>query len=80
MLNSKPFLSYRRRKELTKTEIRKIAVRLVTEQDKKNQEKLLDVFTSHKFPLDNESILKLAENKTTSKNRINEYAIGALKF
>jgi len=80
VLKSKPFLSYRRRKELTKTELRKIAESLVVEKNKANQEKLLDIFTSHKFPLDSKFILDLAEQKMTSKNRINEYAIDALKF
>jgi hypothetical protein len=68
VLKSKPFL------------LRKIAERLVVEKNKANQEKLLDIFTSHKFPLDSKFILDLARQKRTSKNRISEYAVDALKF
>ena len=80
VINSKPFLSYRRTKELKEVELNKIAEELLEEKNKANIEKLLDVFTSHKFPFDSEFILKFAKQKATSKNRINEHAIESLKF
>ncbi len=80
VINSKPFLSFRRRNGLKATELNKIAKKLLTEKNKSTIEKLLDVFTYHKFPFDSEFVLKLAKQKTTSKNRINEYAIDSLKF
>lgn len=80
VINTKPFLSFRRRKELNKIELNKIAENLLKEKNKVNIEKLLNVFTNHKFPFDSEFILKLAKQKATSKYRINEYAIDSLKF
>lgn len=80
VINSKPFLSFRRRKELKESELNKIAETLLKEKDKLKIEKLLNVFTYHKFPFDSEFILKLAKQKATSKNRIKEYAIDSLKF
>lgn len=79
VLNSLPFLSFRRIKELRSKELNIIAKRLLIEKNKVNIEKLLDVFTSHKFPYDSNFILELAKQTKTSKNRINEYAIEALK-
>ncbi len=79
VINSKPFLSFKRRKELKEIELNKIADKLLEEKSKANIEKLLNVFTIHKFPFDSEFILKLAKQKATSKNRINEYAIVSLK-
>jgi hypothetical protein len=80
VLNSKPFLSFRRRKELEDSELEKIAEQLLREKNKSNIEKLLNVFTNHKFPLDEEFLLKLAKQRASSGNRINEYAIDSLKF
>lgn len=80
VINSKPFLSFRRRKELKEAELNKIAEKLLEEKDKAKIERLLNVFTNHKFPFDSEFILKFAKQKATSKNRINEYAIDSLKF
>lgn len=80
ILNSKPFLSFRRSKELTETELYQIADRLLKEKDNSNKEKLIEIFSDHKFPLDSNYILKLAKQKANAKNRINEFAISALKF
>lgn len=80
MLNSKPYLSFRRRHDLTESEIETIAQRLVKEKDKKVQEKLLFAFMYYKFPLDSDFILNLAQKKPDYKTRINEFAISSLKF
>jgi hypothetical protein len=80
VLNSKPFISFKRRRELNELELIKIAEHLLSEKNKIYVEKLLWVFKYHKFPLDSEFILKLAKQKTISKNRIKEYAIDALRF
>jgi hypothetical protein len=80
VLNSKPYLSYRRTKKLNDIELKTIAEKLINERDSSKIEKLLYVFTHHRFPLDNEFILKLAKQRPTSKIRVNEFAIYALKF
>lgn len=80
VLNSKPFLSFKRRHNLTESEIKTIAQRLLKEKDIKAKEKLLFVFTFYKFPLDSNFILRLAQKKNDYKTRINEFAISALKF
>jgi hypothetical protein len=80
VLNSKPYLSFKRRHNLTESEIKTIAQRLVKEKDTKSKEKLLFVFTFCKFPLDTDFILNLAQKKNDYKTRINEFAISALKF
>lgn len=65
---------------MKEAELNKIAEKLLEEKDKVKIERLLNVFTNHKFPFDSEFILKFAKQKATSKNRINEYAIDSLKF
>lgn len=80
VINSKPFLSYRRRNELTEIDLNIIAEKLLSESNKNIIEKLLYVFTNHKFPFDSEFLFKFAKQKSTSKNRIKEYAIDSLKF
>ena len=77
VLNCKPRMLYKRKKELTKNEIDKIASHLVKEKDRQNLEKLLSVFSYHKFPLNSELILKIAKHKSTPKD---SYSVDALKF
>lgn len=79
VLSSKPFISYKRKINLTNEEINQIAKQLISETDKSNIERLLDIFDFYKFPYDSQIILDLAKQKPTSKNRIVEYAIYALK-
>jgi hypothetical protein len=79
VLNSKPFISFRRKRNLTDEEINQVATQLNNETDKTKIERLLDIFDIYKFPNDSEVILNLARQKPTSKNRIVEYAINALK-
>lgn len=79
ILNSKPFISFRRKRNLTDEELNQVAKRLTEETDNSNIEKLVDIFGFYKFPLDSQVILDLAKQKLTSKNRIVEYAIYALK-
>lgn len=80
VLNSKPFISFRRKRNLTDEEINQIAKQLISETDKSNIERLLDIFDFYKFPYDSQLILDLAKQKPTSKNRIVENAIDALKY
>lgn len=79
VLNSKPFISFRRKRNLKDEEINQVAKRLIDETDKSNIERLLDIFDLYKFPYDSQLILDLAKQKPSSKNRIVEYAIYALK-
>jgi hypothetical protein len=79
VLNSKPFISYKRKRNLTNEEINQVAIQLINETDKSSIEKLLDIFGCYKFPFDSQKILDFAKQKPTSKNRIVEYAIYALK-
>jgi hypothetical protein len=79
VLNSKPHFSYFRKRNLTNDEVNLIAMRLIDETDKSNIERLLDIFDFYKFPFDSKLILDFAKQKRTSKNRIVEFAIYALK-
>jgi hypothetical protein len=80
VLNSKPRISFVRKRGLTETEVNKIARHLMIETDQSAIEKLLNIFDFHKFPYDSEIILKFANQKRTGKNRIVENAIKALKY
>ena len=80
VLNSKPHFSFFRKRNLTDDEVNQIAKRLISETDKSNIEKLLEVFDFYKFPYDSEIILNFAKQRRTSKNRIVENAIDALKY
>ncbi len=73
------FLPYNRRKKMSNNDINLIANQLLIEKDKFKIEKLLNIFSFHKFPFESEFILNLAKQKKNSKNRIKEYAIDALK-
>lgn len=79
VLNSKPFISFRRKRNLTDEEINQVAKQLISETDKSKIERLLDIFDFYKFPYNSQIILDLAKQKRTSKNRIVENAIDALK-
>lgn len=79
VLNSKPRISFQRKRNLTEKEILQVANRLMNETDKSNIEKLLDIFDFYKFPLDSQQILNLAKQKPSKKNRIADFAIYALK-
>ena len=74
-----PYIRLWKRK-LTNQQINVIANQLLIEKNKANKEKLLYVFDKFKFPFDSEFILQLAKQKSTSKNRIVEFAIDALHF
>lgn len=79
ILNSKPLISFRRKRNLTDGEINQVAKQLINETDKSNIESLLDIFDFYKFPYDSQIILDFAKQKRTNKNRIVENAIDALK-
>ncbi|MEI6822904.1 MAG: hypothetical protein WCL51_13305 [Bacteroidota bacterium] len=80
VLNSNPYISFIRGRELTESEVLKVAERLQMEKNKTKMEKLLYVFNYHKFPFDSEFILNIAKHKTNLNNRIKEFAIDALRF
>ena len=79
VLNSKPRFSFFRKRNLADDEVNQIAMRLIDETDKSNIECLLDIFDFYKFPYDSHIILDFAKQKRTTKNRIVENAIDALK-
>lgn len=79
VLNSKPFISSSRKRELSDNEVRIIAEQLIRETDKSKIEKLLGVFSYHKFPFDSEIILNFANQKKNTRNKIVDKAIDALK-
>ncbi|MDO5637800.1 MAG: hypothetical protein Q4G18_11205 [Myroides sp.] len=79
VLNNKPFISFIRKRNLSDDEINQVAKQLINETDISNIEKLLDIFDFYKFPFDNQIILGFAKQKRTSKNRIIDKAINALK-
>jgi hypothetical protein len=79
VLNGKSFISFRIKERLTDEEINQLAKRLIDETDKSNIERLLYIFKFYKFPYGSQIILDFAKQKRTSKNRIVENAIDALK-
>ena len=78
-LASEPYIRLFKR-QLTDKELNSIAESLIIEQNKGFQEKLLFVFTEFKFPLESKFILQLATQKPSSKNRIVEFAVNALRY
>jgi hypothetical protein len=79
VLNTKPFISFRRKRNLTEEEINQVTKQLLNETDKSNIERFLVVFDYCKYPYDSQLILNFAKQKPTNKNRIVEYAINSLK-
>ncbi len=71
---------YHRIKDLTAQQLQEVAEQIILETDDDNIEKLLRVFTFHKFPWDPTFILKYAQTKDKWDSRIQEHAIDALKF
>lgn len=74
------FFGFIRRKKLTKEEVELVATRLKQETDTKKIEQYLRFFQYFKYPFDNDLILHYAQKRPTSKNRITEFAIGALSL
>jgi hypothetical protein len=79
VFNSKPSLSFFRKRKLSAKEVDKIAKQLTLEKDTSKIEKLLSIFNFHKFSLNSDLILNFAKQKSTRKNNIVENAIDALK-
>lgn len=79
VLNSKPFISFRRKRSLTDEEINQVAKQLIKEAGESSIERLLDIFDFYKFPYNSDVILDFAKKKRAGKNRIVENAIDALK-
>jgi len=77
VLHSDPYIW---RNKLTDVELTLIANRLLIEKNKGALEKLLYVFNYNRFPFDSEYILTLAKQRPTSRNRIVEFAVCALKY
>jgi hypothetical protein len=79
VINSKPFISFVRKRKLSEYEVTRIAEQLIVENNRTSIEKLLSIFDYHKFPFDSEIILNYAKQKRSTKNRLVENAIEALK-
>ncbi|WP_421795141.1 hypothetical protein [Haliscomenobacter sp.] len=67
-------------KELSKSDIKKLANDFLKETDRLRQEKYLRVFDRVKFPFDHQVILKIAKGKNKRKDRLIEYAVNALRY
>lgn len=68
-----------KKRGLEPQEMRHLAEQLGREKRKAVHENLLYVFTLYPFPLSYEPILELAQQKPSSRNRLTEFAIEALK-
>lgn len=77
--NTKPFISFKRKSNLTEKEVFQVAEQLIKETKKSKIEKLLSIFDRYKFPLDSEIILNFAKQKRSSKYSIVENAVYALQ-
>lgn len=78
VINSKPFISFGRKQNLSEDEVIKIAEQLMRETNQTNIERLLNIFYYYKFPFDSRIILNFAKQKRNSKFSIVENAIEAL--
>jgi hypothetical protein len=67
-------------KELTKTDIRKLADDFLSESSTGKKEKYLFIFTKTKFPYDYRPILDIDMGKNYQGTRLIELACGALRF
>lgn len=67
-------------KELSKTDIKKLADDFLKETDRLKLEKYMRVFDRVKFPYDYQPLLELAKGKNKKDDRLVEYATGALKY
>lgn len=67
-------------KELSKTDIKKLADDFLNETDRLKLEKYMRVFDRVKYPYNYQPLLKLAKSKNKKEDRLVEYATGALKF
>jgi len=63
----------------TKSDLKKIAQRLITEKQCTNREKLLSVFRRNKYPFDSEIILQIAQKARGKEQRIAFDALANLK-
>jgi len=67
-------------KELSNSDIKKLADDFLKETDRLKLEKYMRVFDRVKYPYDYQPILKLAKSKNKKDDRLVEYATGSLKF
>lgn len=67
-------------KELSKTDIKKLADDFLKETDRLKLEKYMRVFDRVKFPYDYQPLLELAKGKNKKDDRLVEYATGSLKY
>jgi hypothetical protein len=67
-------------RKLKRTELELIAQQLLVERNKSNREKLLQIFTRHKFPLDQKVLFELASKDPVKNIRIVTHAIRALSL
>lgn len=67
-------------KELSKTDIKKLADDFLKETDRLKLEKYMRVFDRVKYPYDYQPLLTLAKSKNKKDDRLVEYAAGTLKY
>jgi hypothetical protein len=67
-------------KELSKTDIKKLADDFLQQTDRIKLEKYMRVFDKVKYPYDYKPILRLAKSINKKSDRLIEYASGALKY
>ncbi|MEO6190189.1 MAG: hypothetical protein ABIO44_07305 [Saprospiraceae bacterium] len=67
-------------KDLSKTDIKKLADDFLKETDRLKLEKYMRVFDRVEFPYDYKPLLTLAKSKNKKDDRLVEYATGALKY
>ncbi|MBL4755295.1 MAG: hypothetical protein JKY52_17080 [Flavobacteriales bacterium] len=66
-------------RELTKTDLKKLAADFLQETAPDKQVKYLRIFNTAKFPYDHQHILQIAKGKDSQNNRLVEYACNALR-
>jgi len=67
-------------KQLTKTDIKKLADDFLKETNRQKIEKYMRIFDRIKYPYQYSSILEIAKSKNIKSDRLVEYASGALKY
>ena len=67
-------------KQLTKTDIKKLADDFLKETNRQKIEKYMRIFDRIKYPYQYSSILEIVKSKNIKSDRLVEYASGALKY
>lgn len=67
-------------KDLSESDIKKLASDFLNETDRLRQEKYMRIFDRIQYPYDYQSILEIAKGKYSNKDRLIEFSIKALRF